>query len=276
MDKFAEGLKSLMKNDETADDNEERLQGLVTMLEFFTRYVRRIHPDTHWKRAMKMNPNVVWFQLITPSDIAFVISMMKNGMPVWKTKTVLFGGDDLVGDTKAKPLFTSGEGQKRSFGTTTWSKEGLQYFHKVEATWQEAYSNREQMSDLVNGWEKWEPTGDLKKGKDLLSTNWTIIEINKKGKSTGRGEDDDDEGSDGYHSDKYDDRMDFELDDENLKKVTGLKKLLWEKEEKSDELDDDSAEKDVDEVAAGSKGGNMVSEETNEEVKTRKSARGTR
>ena len=70
--------------------------------------------------------------------------------------------------------------------------------------------------------------------------------------------------------------MDFELDDENLKKVTGLKKLLWEKEEKSDELDDDSAEKDVDEVAAGSKGGNMVSEETNEEVKTRKSARGTR
>ncbi len=38
--------------------------------------VRRIHPDTHWKRAMKMNPNTVWFQLITPSDIAFVISLM--------------------------------------------------------------------------------------------------------------------------------------------------------------------------------------------------------
>ena len=76
----------------------------------------------------------------------------------------------------------------------------------MEATWQEAYSDREQMSALINGWEKWEPTDDLKKGKDLLRTNWTIIEINKKRK--GGGENDDDEGWDdksGYNLDKYDD-----------------------------------------------------------------------
>ena len=94
---------------------------------------------------------------------------MKNGMRVWKRFI------------KAKPLFTSREGQKRSVGKTTWSKEGLKYYYKVEATWQEVYSDREQMSALVNGWEKWEPTEDLKKGKELLSTNWTIIPINKKG-----------------------------------------------------------------------------------------------
>ncbi len=77
-----------------------------------------LHPPR--KRAMKMNPNSVWFQLITPSDIAFVISLMKNGMSVWKMKAVLFESDDLR-KTKAKPLFTSGEGQKRTFGKTTWS-----------------------------------------------------------------------------------------------------------------------------------------------------------
>jgi len=38
------------------DDDEERSEGFVRIYEFFTRYVRRIHPDTHWKRAMKMNP----------------------------------------------------------------------------------------------------------------------------------------------------------------------------------------------------------------------------
>jgi hypothetical protein len=104
---------------------------------------------------MKMNPNKLWFQLITPSDIAFVISLMKNGMPVWKRKVVLFKSDDLR-KTKAKPLFTSGEGQKRTFGKTTWSKEGLKYYHKVEATWQAAYSDGEQMS--VTGLKKlvWE------------------------------------------------------------------------------------------------------------------------
>jgi hypothetical protein len=221
---------------------------------------------------MKMNPNVVWFQLITPSDIAFVISLMKNGMPVWKRKTALFESDDLR-KTKAKPLFTSGEGQKRSFGKTTWSKEGLKYFHKVEATWLEAYSNKEQMSALVNGWEKWEPTDDLKKGKDLLRTNWTIIEINKKGKGKGRGEDDDDEGSDGYHSDKYDDVVDFELDNDNLKRVTGLKKLAGEEDAISEESDDGGVHKNVDAVAAGNKGGDMVNEEKDGVEEPRKSAR---
>ena len=179
LDAVAGGLQGFMKKNQ-----ENQGIGLPVVYEFFTQYVRRNYPDTHWKRAMKMNLNVIWFQLITPSDIAFVISLVKNGMPVWRRKTALFESDDLR-KTKAKPLFTSGEGQKRSFGKTTWSKEGLKYFHKVEATWLEEYSDKVKMSALVNGWEKWEPTDDLlKKGKDLLRTNWTIIEINKKGKGS--------------------------------------------------------------------------------------------
>ena len=273
VDKFTEGLKSFMNNEEMGDDDEERLEGFIRIYEFFTKYVRRIYPDTHWKRAMKMNPNVVWFQLITPSDIAFVISLMKNGMPVWKRKTALFESDHLR-KTKAKPLFMSGEGQKRSFGKTTWSKEGLKYFHKVEATWLEEYSDKDKMSALVNGWEKWEPTDDLlKKGKDLLRTNWTIIEIDKKGKGKGRGEDDDDEGSDGYHSDKYDDVMDYELDNDNLKRVTGLKKLAGEEDAISEESDDSGVHNYVDVVAAGNKGGDVVNEEKDGVEEPRKSAR---
>jgi len=99
-----------MKNDGTVDDNEAKSDGFVRIYEFFTRYIiRRIHPDTRWKRAMKMNPNRIWFQLITPSNIAFVISLIKSGMPVWKRKAVLFESDNLR-KSKAKPPFTSGEG----------------------------------------------------------------------------------------------------------------------------------------------------------------------
>ena len=100
---------------------------------------------------MKKNANKVFFQPITPSDIAFVISLLKNGMPVWNRKKVLFETDKLMKKTKAKPLFTLGEGQRRRFGKTSWSKDGLKYFHKVERTWQEAYSNKEQMCALING-----------------------------------------------------------------------------------------------------------------------------
>ena len=147
----------------------------------------------------------------------------------------------------------------------------------MEATWQEAYSDREQMSALINGWEKWEPTDDLKKGKDLLRTNWTIIKINKKRK--GGGENDDDEGWDdksGYHSDKYDDVGlvdNFELDNDNLKRVTGLAKLAREEESISEESDDDGVHKNVEAIAAGNKGGDMVSKEKDGVAEPRKSAR---
>ena len=68
---------------------------MTEVYEFFTRYVRRIRPDTHWKRTMKSNVNKVFFQLVTPSDIAFVISLLKNGMPVWDRKKVLFESEEL-------------------------------------------------------------------------------------------------------------------------------------------------------------------------------------
>ena len=184
LDEVADGLQGFMKNNQ-----ENRGLGLPEVYEFFMRYVRRIHPDTHWKRTMKKNANKVFFQLITPSDIAFVISLLKNGMPVWNRKKVLFETDEMM-KTKAKPLFMSGEGQKRSFGKTTWSKEGLKYFQKVERTWQEAYGNKEEMLALINGWERWKPEGDLKKGKEILSTNWRKAERNKNGNGRREGDDD--------------------------------------------------------------------------------------
>ena len=79
LDMIAEGLQGFMTN---VDDNKN--QGLTEVYEFFTRYVRRIRPDKHWKSTMKINLNEVFFQLVTSSDIAFVISLLKNGMPVWK------------------------------------------------------------------------------------------------------------------------------------------------------------------------------------------------
>ena len=97
MDKFAEGLKSLMNNKEMVDDDEERSEGFVRIYEFFTRYVRRIHPDTHWKRAMKMNPNVVWFQL---NDVRS--ESKRNGRGVWTSSLgivlVIMLGRQLLND----------------------------------------------------------------------------------------------------------------------------------------------------------------------------------
>ena len=93
----------------------------------------------------------------------------------------------------------------------------MKYYHKVEKTWQEAYVDREQMSALINGWERWELDDNFKKGKELLSTNWTIIEINKKARAKREGgtEDKDNDGwddKDGHRLDKYSDVEDIQYE----------------------------------------------------------------
>ena len=116
---------------------------------------------------------------------------------------------------------------------------------------------------------------DLKKGKELLSTNWQIVENDKKS-SEQRNNDDEDGLEDGYHSDKYSDveEFPFELDNENLKKVTGLKTLPSKKRKNSDdESEDEDVEDDDHDKGEGNKGGNIANEEKEKRDEQRKSGR---
>ena len=116
---------------------------------------------------------------------------------------------------------------------------------------------------------------DLKKGKELLSTNWQIVENDKKS-SEQRNNDDEDGLEDGYHSDKYSDveEFPFELDNENLKKVTGLKTLPSKKRKNSDdESEDEDVEDDDHDKGEGNKGGNIANKEKEKRDERRKSGR---
>jgi hypothetical protein len=69
----------------------------------------------------------------------------------------------------------------------------------VEKNWKEGYKSKEQMSILVNGWERWEPEDD-KMRKNLLRMRW-------KGTVLGSPMTNDDEkgwweNNDGYSSEK--------------------------------------------------------------------------
>ena len=87
---MAKELQGFMSN-----NHDDESQGLTEVYKFFTRYVWQICPDIHWKRTTKSNVNKVFFQLVTPGDIAFVILLLKNGMPVWDRKKVLFESEEL-------------------------------------------------------------------------------------------------------------------------------------------------------------------------------------
>jgi hypothetical protein len=56
----------------------------------------KVHTDTDSKKNLKNNEGFLFIDMITPSDIAFVISILKNGCNVWdqtmKIKTVVCRG----------------------------------------------------------------------------------------------------------------------------------------------------------------------------------------
>ena len=103
-------------------------------------------------------PQTSFIDIIGPSDIAYVISIIKNSGEVWdqdvkmKEKGAKAMGS---GEKKKKPLFTKGEGAKRLKGESLWNNEGRKYFASAEAKWREIYNDEEQMKVIYNKWEVW-------------------------------------------------------------------------------------------------------------------------
>jgi hypothetical protein len=119
----------------------------ATVYEFFARYVRKVYSDSDIKTDLKNNEGLSFVDKITPSDIAFVISVIKNGRDVWdqniKMKQL---GAAVHGDREEKkqPLFTGGKGKKKEQGKNLWSGEGLKYFKRAEKN-EERYADDEKM-----------------------------------------------------------------------------------------------------------------------------------
>ncbi len=85
--------------------------------EFFARYVRKVYSDSDIKTDLKNNEGLSFIDRITPSDIAFVISVLKKGCNLWdqniKKKQL---GAAVHGDreTKNNHCLLEGKGRKRS------------------------------------------------------------------------------------------------------------------------------------------------------------------
>jgi hypothetical protein len=94
--------------------------------------------------------------IITPSDIAYIISMIKNSAHL-----LLLKRGDMHEETDhdivtLKPLFTAGQKKKRTFGTTTWNKMGIDCYAKAHKNWKEAFTKTDpQYLILRNYWNIW-------------------------------------------------------------------------------------------------------------------------
>jgi len=130
---------------------------------FMCTYVWRMKPDTRWKKILKMNPVCPFICHFTPSDIAYVLAIIKNGQKMWDQAK----NPSTSHEKKLKPLYSAGEGRKRESGIYMWNKEGLAFYYTVEKNWKEIYNDKAKFSVLINGWETWEP-----KVLDIDATQW--------------------------------------------------------------------------------------------------------
>ena len=81
---------------------------------------------------MRYNAGRSFLDIIGPSDIAYIISIIKNSKGMWDQDIHMqeLGEEAKENpEKKLKPLFTSGSGQKRTQGKSLWNLEGMKYFH---------------------------------------------------------------------------------------------------------------------------------------------------
>jgi len=149
------------------------------VFEFLLNYVRRIKSDKDWRKLLKKNPEKPFLLFVTPSDIAHILALIKNGMGVWDQARRMDSRDrnSQGGEKKALPLFTKGEGQKRESGKTVWNNVGLNFYYTAEMNWKKVYNDKDEFSDLCNKWEQWEPEDKYK--KNPVRTYWRRHEEQK-------------------------------------------------------------------------------------------------
>ncbi len=113
-DVYQMGIKTFIKND-----------NFHKLIVFITLYVQRFYSDAHLQKCMKKYVNRVFLELITPSDIAYMLALIKNGKGVWEDVRMVGNPHD-GGGKKLRLLFTSSKGKKRLFGKSVWTREGLE------------------------------------------------------------------------------------------------------------------------------------------------------
>lgn len=179
------------------DDNDK----LDVVMEFIAKYVRKVYGDRFLKKTLQAEPGTSFVDIITASDIAYIISLIKNSQKVWtqsKDNSKSLNEDEDVAKKNTKtvrPLFTSGEGKKRTFGETVWSKKGLAYFKSGETAWKSVFNDKVITRRFYEKWEKWINTNGKKiaLGSGSKKSLYSVLRTREEGEDAGQAGKSDDE-----------------------------------------------------------------------------------
>ena len=143
------------------------------LMEFLAYYARLVHSNRYYRSVLLNNPGTTFMDIITASDIAYAITLVKNNLHVWTQQYENAKNEkdkEKNGEVKKKvktlkPLFTAGKGKKHTFGNSTWNDEGKEFFKETLEAWKPAFNKNDvQYRCLCRHWDKWVETA----GRDML------------------------------------------------------------------------------------------------------------
>lgn len=143
-DKLSEGISEYIQHDT-----------MNVVYEFVAKYVSKLYSDSYITNRLQRHPGKTFFQLITPSDISYILSLVKNGKDMWDQDDRVSANPHGNREKKLRPLFTSGRGKKREYGTSLWTDEGMEFYYTGEKNWKHVYNTKALYTKLIHGWEKW-------------------------------------------------------------------------------------------------------------------------
>ena len=86
------------------------------------------------------HPGCTYLDIITPSDVAYIISMIKNSAHLWLLNRGDARKEMELDNVTLKSVFTAGQKKKRMFGVTTWNKLGIDYYTNAHEKWKDAFT----------------------------------------------------------------------------------------------------------------------------------------
>ncbi len=110
------------------------------LMDFLSHYVRNVHSDHYFRKLLLNHPGCTYLDITTPSDIAYIISVIKNSAHLWLLKRGDAHKETELDNVTLKSLFTMGQKKKRTFCVTTWKKLGIYYYTNAHKKWKDAFT----------------------------------------------------------------------------------------------------------------------------------------
>ena len=130
----------------------DEAESMEELVDFLVRYVRLVHCNSYFKSKLAINEGKSYIDMLTANDIAYAVCLLANGLESWRSKKANNG----VADKDAKMRFSAGEHMKRERSTSTWNKEGREYFKSAETAWKRAFKpGTDDYKVLRQYWNKW-------------------------------------------------------------------------------------------------------------------------